>query len=307
MTGEMGYRNGSEVVQKSSSGSTPKKIKREVRRKALLLDILSRIEKNQSTLEIRKSYGWKKQRLTPYIRYLKDRNIICLKVRTNTAFYGLTEKGKVFWKDNHKYLSSSITLHSVQFKADIKNIGTLTPEKSWYANNLFSRMRRETNCTIKWYESTITFDVSHLFGDNSYKLIEEARNIVNNLVNKLEFEFGVKIGELKLTKKPHFAVRSPIANEFAKNITFESEDGMINASPPDNLGDFEFHTPEDAQSYIESPRKIRELETQINSLAPILKEIVDVTKMEIHNKQIHQKVLEDMLITLKEIRESLRR
>lgn len=274
---------------------TEKKFSREVRRKALLLDMLSRIEKDQSNHEIAKSYGWKRQRLSPYIKYLKNCNIIQLKVRTNVAFYGLTEKGKVFFKDHQKYLSSSIILHNLQYIAKINDIGTLTPEKSWYAKNLLTRMKRETNCTIKWYGDTITFDISHLFGNNSYKLADEARDKLDTIVKKLETEFGVKIGKLELTKKPHFAVRSPIANEFAKNITFESDDGMINASPPDNLGDFEFHTPEDAQSYIESPRKIREIESTLNALTPAIKELNELTRLEIQNKQLHQKVLEEIL------------
>ena len=273
-----------------------KKISFKVKSKVLLYDILIRLEKNESLDEIRRWYGWSRQRLYYYINKLKKAGIIRIKVRDKIALYELTEKGKVFFNRHVEYLNSSIRLHNVEFIADIESLGTMTSEKEWKLRGIINRMRKETNCTIIWNNDTIRFLVSNLFGTNAFQLLEDSKDIVRKVIKNLESEFNLKIGELILNRKPHFAIKTPVAEEFSKNLEITTSDGKIDAS--EGYGEIDYFNPESADAYMAMPKKVSELEKHLINQTMIMDKLAD-------NIRLHLEVLNDMKDTLKKIQEKI--
>jgi DNA-binding PadR family transcriptional regulator len=272
-----------------------KKISFRVKSKILLYDILIRIDRNESQDEIRRWYGWSKQRLYYYISKLKKAGIIKIKVRDKIALYELTEKGKVFFKEHIQYLNSSIRLHNIEYIANIESLGTITHEKEWKLRGILNRLKRETNCTMVWNNNTMRFIVSSLFGTNAFQLMEDSKNIVRNIIKNLELEFGLKIGELTLNRKPHFAIKTPIAEQFSNNLEITTDEGKIDAS--EGYGEIDYFTPESADAYINMPKTLKQLDQK---LVPAIDRLTEQINL-------HLEVLDEMRLTLKEIRESLKK
>lgn len=279
------------------NNSNNKYLKVKVKSKILLYDILARINRHETIDEIRKWYGWSRQRLYYYIDKLKKADIIRLKVRDRISLYELTEKGKNFYNRHVSYLTSGIRLHNIEFIADIEG-WIPSQEKEWKMNGLVNRLKRETNCTIIWNHQNIRFLVSSLFGKDAFSLFEESKEIVKNIIKNLELEFGIKISGLKLNRKPHFAIKSPIAEEFSKSLELTTDDAKLDAS--EGYGEIDYFTPEGADSFIKMPSRIAQLEEHLVKQTEIMDELSD-------NIKLHLEVMNEMKKTLKAIQEGLKK
>jgi len=245
-----------------------KKFNRRSKSKFLLLDIVSRIGKDQTPYEIVKKYGWTRQRLDYWVNKLKKAGLIRLKTRSNIAIYELTFEGKNFYIEYVESFQSGIRLHNIQFNYPIIKEGSLTPEKQWNLKGLINKLKRESNASIVWNHVSLQINISSLIGSNAFDLENKAKNIADNLIEKLKTEYGFELGRGELSKKPEFAVLNPLIDKISKQLEFKSETAKIDES--EGSGELEFFEPKKVQQFVEMPERIEKLESHLINQTKIM-------------------------------------
>lgn len=273
-----------------------KKFEQEVKRKFLLLDILNRINKGETPYDIRKKFGWSRQRLNYWIKQLKNADLIRLKVRSNIAIYELTPEGKNFYTGCVNSFISGIRLHNVQFSYPVLKEGNLDWQKQWQLKGLINKAKKEKNATIVLNGKTLSIFVSSLIGSNAFELFDKAKNIADELAERLKKEFNFELGQGTLTRKPHFAVLNPIFDKISRHLEFSSEVAKIDES--EGSGELEFFEPNKVQKFIELPETIETLTFHLVRQTEIMNQFSEQLKL-------HLLVLNEMKETLKAIREVL--
>ena len=254
-----------------------KKSDAEVKTKFLLIDILSRISRGETPYDIQKRYGWARQRLNYWVKKLKKAGLIVLKFRSTIAFYELTEEGKNFYTGYVKSLSSGIRLHNVVFKYQIIKEGEFDWQKEWKLRGLINRMRKESNATIVKSNQTLEIMVTSLIGESAYELFDKAKNIANNIAQKLQQEHEFELSSGELSRKPHFAVLNPVINEIAKQLQVSTKDGEIDQS--EGAGEIDFFTPEKADNFLKMPERVNQLENHLVRQTEIMDKLADQIKL----------------------------
>lgn len=273
-----------------------KKFEQEVKRKFLLLDILGRIEKGETPYDIRKKYGWSRQRLNYWIKQLKNADLIRLKIRSNIAIYELTPEGKNFYTGCVQPFTSGIRLHNIQFTYPVIKEGNLEWEKQWELKGLINKLKKESNATIVLNGNSLSIYISSLIGSNAFELQDKAKNIADGIAEKLKKDFGFELGQGVLVRKPHFTVLNPIFDKISRHLEFSSQTAKIDES--EGSGELEFFEPNKVQQFIELPERIEKLENHLIRQT----EIMDAFSRQL---ELHLSVLQEMKETLKAIREVL--
>jgi len=256
----------------------------------LLLDIMHRVGKHQSSFEIQKRYGWSKQRFFYWMKKLKNLGFIN-EVSKQFGIYELSQDGKNFYI---RYVSSlqpnGIRLHNVSYSYPIISSATLEVEKEWELRGLNYQLERRSNCTIVSNGRSIIVNVSSLFGKDAFQLLADSQQIAENVINSLRNR-GWQIDPGKLCRKPEFAIIDPIAQKIGEQLQLSTSEGKIDKSM--GVGEIEFFSPAMAQAYIEMPKHIIEQTLIMDKLAEQIK--------------LHLEVMQEMKETMKAIRESLKK
>jgi hypothetical protein len=118
---------------------------------------------------------------------------------------------------------------------------------------------------------TIEFIPSPIDGDDPYSLRDMAFYSCIKAAEKLKELLQIEIGIPEQSSSPEYVVYNPIAREFSKHLgQVRVEDiGKVNASGPRHIGEFEFSDPRAAAVFIDLPRRIADLEKQVESLSTV--------------------------------------
>jgi DNA-binding PadR family transcriptional regulator len=265
----------------------------ESKRKFYFFSIIKRLHAGDQPYNIYKAWSWNRTRLTYWINRIEKAGLIKQIARTNIAIYQITEQGKIFYNECMQQLPlGQINLHNVAWTYDMAKEGAIPIQKTWNAGTTTFKLARFRNVTAVWNYKSLTLHVANLLGNDAFVLEDKAKNIVLGIAEQLK-SAGFELSNPRLSRKPHFAIIDPIATQVAKSMELRTEVMKIDAS--EGYGEAEFFTPEGAANYYKA----------ITSMANILPKLNQNIELEIYNKQLHQKVLEEMLDTLKQIKEKI--
>ena len=89
-----------------------------------------------------------------------------------------------------------------------------------------------------------------------------------NVLIELHDKLGLRVGPLELGSRGEWLVYDPVAKSFSKNngqVTYDGI-GKVNASPPRNIGEFEFHDPRALVDYLAMPKRVQNIEDMLEQL-----------------------------------------
>ncbi|RLG43130.1 MAG: hypothetical protein DRO01_00105 [Thermoproteota archaeon] len=296
--------------------------KRKVKVKFLLFDILNKIHNGYLTTDIYKKYGMRKQNFYYYIRKLKNLGLIELEYRTlGGAKYRLTPKGKNFYEGFVSSLKGYIRLHHVIFTYPIKKFGNLRFQRDWYANGThFFYLKWSKHVGLRWNHVSMDVMISSLWGKSPFELLDEAKNLANEVISELTKVHGFEFGEGKLTRKPHFAIINQqtlnLANKIFKKLGMETTTEVSKVDGSEGFAEYEIvsdkndEDPEDLAKYAEIaqnfPKYIYDMQKDISELKQtITNQLVPAISELSRQIQLHLEATQEWKTSATEIKNSI--
>jgi hypothetical protein len=122
-------------------------------------------------------------------------------------------------------------------------------------------------------QPTIEFIPSPIDGDNVEDMRSQLLQDCIAVCGELEERLSMQIGRLHPSSKGEWVVYDPFAkslsNQFGQ-ITVEGV-GKVNASKPRRSGEFEWFDPRDCADYMVMPKRLANIEQQIDEIKNLLK------------------------------------
>ena len=263
--------------------------------KTVLIDILTRLNSGQTAPDIRKAYGWKRQRLDYHLKNLRKAGLIVVKARSSMNVYALSEQSKKILSE-HLSGFEGLVLHNVEYSYPIiTDTDRFQPDKQWMWGKLLVRAKKLSGCSVKVMGRTLVISVEHLPGMDSFQLADEAKNIADKTALWLGTQ-GFSLGDGHLSRKPHFGIIGPLAKKIAEQVQVRSETYQIDKSLG---GEVEFFTPETADSYMRMPETLKAMAESQKADREIL---FGFTKQ----FELHYAVLNDIKDAVRELRDAVK-
>jgi DNA-binding MarR family transcriptional regulator len=247
----------------------------------LLLPVLQMIDSGVISSDIAKSLNKRKSHVTYYIRKAKDLGYVKESPRSAFKILELTQAGKSFLA-MYTNLSSSnrstiIRAENIRFKADIiKMPPDLTDWHKVEMNNWTQYCIEMNGVKVHINNAnhpTIEFIHSPIEGNNVEDMRSQLLQDCIAVRHELEERLDMRIGRLNPSSKGEWVVYDPIAkslsNQFGQ-ITVEGV-GKVNASKPRRRGEFEWFDPRDCADYMVMPKRLANIEQQIDEIKNLLK------------------------------------
>ncbi|WP_048103657.1 winged helix-turn-helix domain-containing protein [Aciduliprofundum sp. MAR08-339] len=250
-------------------------------------EILKMIQQGMNAGEIAFKVGLSKGAISQRIKKLIEMGLIELDIE-KTAFqqsltlkhvkyYRLTEKGK---EEVYKSITGGEAgakmprvrgVHNVQFKMAIKKDADF-----WYDHEVALKgwVRKYTWIGNVNVEKT-TKHIIIRFGvedPDPWRAAYKALETVLNVKRLLEEAAGYELGDPVQIGKPKWEILGdPVAEEVSKKQVVVTEHGAIDSTP--EPGTLHFYDVEDVITYLEMPRKIREIEQEVKQFPGLAVEI----------------------------------
>jgi DNA-binding MarR family transcriptional regulator len=252
----------------------------------LLVSIIKMIEQGLRASEIAKILDLDKQLVSYHIRKLKQRGYVKEIVRDAFKVLEVTQAGKNFLDQYTNPTDDTYIcrLENVRFKAIVHRMPTLAIDwKKTEMTNWTQYGSEIDNITVHLNTGkipTIEFLPSPVDGHNPYILYAMALYDCHKAAEKLEGTLGMEIGRLEPSSSAEWVVYDPVAKAFSKHMGQVTVEGIgkVNASGPSRRGEFEFHDPRAAADYMAMPRRLHNVEQQLQNVQKMNEEILKLIK-----------------------------
>lgn len=304
------------------------KSKKTTRKNNFYLSILSNLKEEKNLTKIRKNLSISKQLLNYYLRELKKKGFV---TQTDYGFYELTEKGKnptkygIFLKKDtirgHAYIWT-IKL-PLEIRGWDKRIEILDKNNIHY--KLVGALK--TTPRIKVLSRKIWLCNNHLrifdiekssyYGENATQVRYNSLKQIKRILGALNRKLGIYLKPIDIEfNKEHYAlIKNDLAIEENKRgniIRISDEDGewlLIDDSlglggELENIGKKAYQTNIPMQKWW-NENKQTNFKVTPNFILKAFGKIAETQVLDKANIQLHQKVLDETLITLKKIQEKL--
>jgi len=188
-----------------------------------------------------KSLKMKKQTLNYYLKNLKDSGLI---TNYSKGIYDITDSGKKMlatYENNEN--TKFIQLENMRFKSDIYSgfdeimQRIRNPKKTNIKNDVIQYDGKIRDITVRvfWSEksTSIEFCCVKWVGQNMYEIMYEAKKEIETIVESFMEINGVRLGVLKQSMNPEWAIPNPIAEVLLKctdSSQIRTPNGVINRS-----------------------------------------------------------------------------
>jgi hypothetical protein len=299
-----------------------KKEVKEVKNSSLLDIVFASLEAGKTTKQICKDLSISKQKLQYYLGKLKSEN------RIQKLGYGV-------WQTSKNTVANSVRGHG--FMWHIKLPKEILIWENILNNKNISYRKLNKDRTIQFYfkenkvwlsrSSIIIYDIKSYFGFNALDskkfAMYELQTFLNQLQAKLGIDFQFNGKYIIKTSRQHYAlIRNSLAiqcRKDGKKINVYNERGLwFTIDNSFNLEEAETVHPDTAlidnlgvQKYFNEHKETKwewtpkTIGNSIGQMLEVQKGLLENQQMHSHNIIKHQKVLDEMLITLKKIQDKL--
>jgi hypothetical protein len=314
---------------KTESKNTSKKICRNF---LLLYRILKRVEKGQYYSSIARQLRISKQKCRYYIYKAIGKNLLKIKFRSSCLFCVLTPKGREFLlqvKTSSLPVRENFTrLHNLALKFPIMrdNQSAKFDQKVEINNWIKEYVKISFPIGITIEKTTRSIIIYfHQFQTSQEMFLTDFFSWVLKGIIYIDYYLekqGIKVDLLNAEViREHIANDEPEYNEKIdrkKTVEISLNRKARSILPPTfdakawidkSLGNVEIETNDMIyeEQLLMMPHNITRIIKEVQDLKPIFVDLMDSINLEIHNKKLHQKVLESMDMTLKKIQEGLNR
>jgi len=235
-----------------------------------------------------------------YINKLEKLGYIRTEVKTPIKIVRLTSSGQNFLERIETSLfSRSLRLERVVFKYPIiEEPKVVIDWRKVQLRNWGQLLGRECGVFVRKNPKSLEVFCEPVSGDNPWELYHYARLEADFVARRLEQKFEMKLGIPEMARRPEFAIYDPVAREFTKFFDLKDDVARIDRSPPKQLGEIDWLSPEMAKEYLLTPLRLRSMEKTIQGILESLKTFERA--MQEHLKLI--KSLQDVVESLKKVR-----
>jgi DNA-binding MarR family transcriptional regulator len=238
------------------------------------------IEEGLRASEIAKNLNLDKQLISYHIRRLKERGYVIEIVRDAFKLLEVTQPGKNFLvqyenekeKEKEALNQPICRLENIRFKAHVIRMPAISTDWKKVEMNNWSQYGFNID-SIRIHlnhggSPSIEFIPSAIDNDDPYKLHTMVLYDCTQVAKKLEETLDMEFDRLELSSKAEFVYYDPFAKAFCKFNGQLTVDGIgkVNASKPRKIGELEFHDPRALADYMAMPRRLYNVETQVNSV-----------------------------------------
>jgi len=188
------------------------------------------------------------------------------KSRGALTLYHITQAGTNFIAGIERgALGRVVRLHNCYFKYPIlRGAVKLIDWRKVELNNWTQLIGLELGLKVRKNPKSVEVIAPVVEGRNPYRLLLEAKEQADVLAGHLEQKFGMVLGRGKLSRKTHFGIYDPVANELTKYMEFSGARGKMDQS--ETYGELDLFSPEAAEEYLVMPAKISHLESDISDV-----------------------------------------
>jgi hypothetical protein len=102
-----------------------------------------------------------------------------------------------------------------------------------------------------------------VFGYCPWEILVESSRSADGLARHLEERFQMQLGLSFISRRPHFGVYDPVANEYTKHFELSTEAGRMDRS--EDFGEIDYYSPEAAAEYIRMPKRVKRIEALLSA------------------------------------------
>lgn len=222
-----------------------------------------------------------------YLRRAKQFGYVKENLRNTFKSLELTQLGKNFLAQYTNSLNTTICrLENVRFKATVYKMPRITIDWNKAQLNNWSQYGSKVDNIIIHLNNakrpTIEFIPAAINGDDPYKLFATVLYDCTKAAEKIEKILDMEIGRLEVSSRAEWLIYDPVAKQSCKHLGQVTVDGIgkINASKPRNIGEFEFFDPRVLADYMLMPRRVFNLEQDVNRIKEDVREILRLVKQE---------------------------
>ena len=269
--------------------------------------ILKLLDAGNYPSKIARILGMSRQHVYYYVKKLRKLGYIEREVKDHVTFYYLTQKGKNYLdKVERGVFDVVVRLHNVVVKYPIVEEPKIPIEwRKVELQNWSQLIGRELGLTVRKNTDSIEIFCDSIEGYDPHELLLYAFDEANRLAEVLEQKFQMKLGRPRLSRKPHFAIKDPLAKHLGKFMEFSDDFGKMDES--EGIGEFDLYDPRFVKNYLITfnvlPSLVRRQERELSEIKEILQ--VFAEGMREHMKLIRQ--LQETTEALRGIIEEIRK
>lgn len=231
---------------------------------------------------------------TESLEHLKD-GLYVKRFRGVITLYKVTHLGSNFLAGIERRIRGRVLrLHNAYFKYPIlRQPRVPVVWRKVELTNWTQLLGRELGLRVRKNPGSIEVIASVVEGKDPYRMLFRAREEADSVAKHLEGKFGMVLGRSSLSRRPHFGIYDPVANEFSKFFELSDDVGKIDES--EGYGEVDLYSPETAKEYLLMPLRVRELEKDMT-------EIKDGQRLFSEGMVEHMKMIKEVRALVEELR-----
>jgi len=197
-----------------------------------------------------------KQAVSKLMKRLITHEYIRLDVRTSCNIYEILPRGQLILSGGRKFFEVGIgRLHNVRYKYPILS-GEISRDdwKRVEMVNWTKVVGDVFGCRVEFSGRSVIISPGVFFGYKIADLLPRAREVADNIAERIKFWYSLELGFPQSVGKPEWAVVNPLPSLSLSGVNLRMIDGWLDASR--GMSEIEFTDMNKAQKFMNMPEKL---------------------------------------------------